>query len=137
LIETALEKHDVRREEKDRDMRGRAAERRDEGEKKSMGGHGAEREVRDKEGVVVKDGKSGEERVWDVERSGGNEDFEVRRGCGDGGDGVFMMEFFIRDRGMYSKPWVGPQREGRVRGKDIKGGERWYFGDCREDREGR
>jgi len=72
-------------------MRGGAAERRDEGEKRSVGGCGAEREVGEKEGVIVKDGEGGKERVWDVERSGGDEDLEVRRGGSDGSDGVFMV----------------------------------------------
>jgi len=137
LVKALLKKHDARREEKDEGVWGRATECGDEREKKSMGGRGAERKVRDKEGVVVKDGKGGEKRVGDVKRSSGDEDLEVRGGGGDGGDGVHMVKFFIRSRGMYSKLWVGPWREGRVRGKSIKGGERQCFGYGREDREGR
>jgi len=132
-----LKERDARREEKDRGVGGRAVEHRYEREEESVGGHGSKCKVGDKEGGVMKDGKSGKERVWDVERSGGEEDLEVWRRGGDDGDSVFVMEFFIRDCGVYSKPWVGPRRKGRVRGKGIKGGKRQCFSDCREDREGR
>jgi len=123
LVKAVLEKRDARRKEEDGGVRGGAAECGDEREKKSVGGHGTKGKVGDKKGGVVKDGEGGKERVGDVERSSGDEDLEVRGGGGDSGDGVLMVKFFIRGHGMYSKPWVGPQREGRMRGKGIKRGK--------------
>jgi len=43
-----------------------------------VGGRGSKCKVGDEEGGVVKDGEGGEERVWDMERSGGDEYLEVR-----------------------------------------------------------
>ena len=64
---------------------------RDKSKVESMGGHGAEGEVGDKEGVAVKDGKGGKERVWEVKRGSVEEDLEVVRGGGDGFNGEFFM----------------------------------------------
>ena len=71
----------------------------------------------------------------DVKGGGDKEDLEGGGGGGDGSDGVFEMEVFIMVFDLYSKAWVGPRREGRVWGKDIKRGKRRCFSNCREDRE--
>jgi len=80
-------------------------------------GGGAECEIREKEGGVLIDGEGGEEGVWDVKRSGSEEDFEGGRGCGDKGDGVGFVKTMITVFWLYSKPWVGPRGKGRVGGK--------------------
>jgi len=98
-------------------------------------GGGAESEVGKKEGVVVIDGEGGEEGVWDVKRGSGEEDFEGGGGRGEKGDGVGFVKMVIMVFRLYSKAWVGPRREGRVWGKDIKRGKRRCFSNCREDRE--
>jgi len=74
-------------------------------------------EIGKKEGVVVVDGEGGEKGVWDVKRSGGDENLEGGRGRGDNGDGVEFVKTVITVFGSNSKAWVGPRREGRMGGK--------------------
>jgi len=80
-------------------------------------GGGTQCEIRKKEGVVVVDGESGEEGVWEVKRSGGEKDFEGGGGCCDKGDGVGFVKAVIMVFWLYSKPWVGPRGNGGVGGK--------------------
>ena len=82
-----------------------------------MCGRGAKCEVRKEEGVVLIDSEGGEEGVWEVKRSGGEEDFEGEGGRCDKGDGVGFMKAVITVFWLYSKSWVGPRRDGGVRGK--------------------
>ena len=56
-----------------------------------MHGSGTKGEIGDKKGVVVKDGKGGEEGVRDVKGGGGEKDLEGGRGCSDEGDGVVFV----------------------------------------------
>jgi len=79
-----------------------------------VSGRGAEGEVGDNEGVVMKDSEGGKEGVWDVKGGGGDEDFEGRRGGGDKSDGVEFMKTVITVFWLYSKPWVGPRGKGGV-----------------------
>jgi len=66
---------------------------------------------------MVIDGEGGKEGVWDVKGGGGDEDLEGGGGRGDESDGVELVKTVITVFWMYSKPWVGPQGKGRVRGK--------------------
>jgi len=71
-------------------------------------GGGAECEVRKKKGVVLIDGEGSKERVWEVKRGGGEEEFEGGGGRGDKGDGVGFVKAVITVFGVYSKTRVGP-----------------------------